>query len=95
MPFKVADILSVVPRVGLRGTWWSDSGNLDLTGTHRAGSRDDDVTRSIVEGGVTFAARGTGWLSDAWQHLVEPYADVLAQEAQYAGLACPWPAWAL
>lgn len=86
VPFKVADLLSVVPRVGLRGTWWSDSGNLDLTGTHRAGSRDDDVTRSIVEGGVTFAARGTGWLSDAWQHLVEPYADVLAQEAQYSGL---------
>ncbi len=86
VPFKVMDVLSVVPRVGVRGTWWSDSGQMDLTGTRRARSLEDDVTRSIVEGGVTFAARGTGWLSDRWQHLTEPYLDVLAQEAQYSGL---------
>ncbi len=86
LPFKVEDVLSVVPRIGLRGTWWADSGTEDLTGRNRASSRDDDVSRFIIEGGVTFAARGTGWLDDRWQHLVEPYLDVLAQEAEYSGL---------
>lgn len=86
LPFRVADMVSVVPRVGLRGTYWSHSGRENLTGYGRAGRAGDDVTRSIVEGGVTFAARGAAWLDGTWQHIVEPYADLLAQEARYSGL---------
>ena len=86
LPFKVADVVSVVPRVGARGTYWSDSGRENLTGYGRAGTQDDDVLRSIVEGGVTFAARGTAPLGERWAHVVEPYMDALAQEAQYSGL---------
>lgn len=84
LPFKVADVLSVVPRVGYRATYWSESGFTSLDGTARAGSAADDLTRSVVEGGVTFAARGTADFADGWRHIVEPYADVLAQEAFYA-----------
>lgn len=85
LPFKVADVLSVVPRVGVRATYWSDTGYDNLDGYGRAGTAGD-ATRTIVEGGVTFNARGTGWLNETWQHLVEPYLDVLAQEAHYEGL---------
>ncbi len=88
-PFKVADVLSVVPRVGLRGTFYDRTGDAtrDLeTGESRAGRGEDDVWRSVVEGGVTFAARGTADFGDGWNHLIEPYLDVLAQEASWHGL---------
>ena len=85
-PFKVEDVLSVVPRIGLRGTYWNHTGRENLTGYGRAGRGEDDVTRLIVEGGATFAARGTKWLDDKWRHVFEPYMDVLAQEAEYYGL---------
>ena len=84
-PMKFADVLSVVPRVGFRGTYWGESGRTSITGRDRAGEMDQDMTRAIAEGGVTFAARGTGWVDDKWQHMVEPYLDVLAQEAWYSG----------
>lgn len=85
-PFKVRDVLSVVPRVGLRGTYWSDTGTENLTGFGRAGTTGDGVWRSIVEGGVTFSARGRGAFDGGWAHIVEPYLDVLAQEAHYSAL---------
>jgi hypothetical protein len=84
-PVKVWDVLSVVPRAGLRATWWGDSGRTVLDGRQRAGTTGDDILRTIAEGGVTFAGRGTAWIDDAWQHLVEPYADVLVQEAALSG----------
>jgi len=84
-PFKVADVLAVVPRVGLRGTCWSDTGTVNRDGYGRAGATGDGAWRSIVESGVTFAARGTADYA-RWNHLVEPYLDALAQEASYAGL---------
>ena len=84
-PMKIADVLSVVPRAGIRGTYWGDSGYESLTGTSRAGASGDDMSRFIAEGGVTFAARGTAWINDRWLHMIEPYADVLAQEAWYSG----------
>ena len=34
---------------------------------------------------MTFAGRGTGWIDERWHHLVEPYLDVLAQEAWLSG----------
>ena len=86
IPLKVADVVSVVPRFGVRGTYWSAGGETDLSGTHRTICRDENVTRAIVEGGVTFSARGVGDIDDKWQHVVEPYLDVLVQEASYSGL---------
>lgn len=86
LPFRAFDVLSVVPRVGVRGTYWSDSARENTTGYGRAGCLDDDVFRSIAEGGVTFAARGSAPIGEEWLHVVEPYADVLAQEAKYSGL---------
>jgi len=84
-PFKLFDdILSVVPRVGYRGTFWSESGSADLTGAKSA-TEEGALFRSIVEGGMTFAARGEGWVNDIWRHMVEPYFDVLAQKAWFAG----------
>lgn len=84
-PMKFADVLSVVPRAGFRGTYWGDSGYQSITGRDRAGVSGDDMSRFIIEGGITFAARGTAWIDDRWQHMIEPYADVLVQEAEYSG----------
>lgn len=86
-PFKVADVVSVVPRLGVRGTYWSDSGYENLDGRGRAGSTGDGLWRTIVEGGATFAARGVADLGDGVQHVLEPYADFLAQEAEFHGRA--------
>lgn len=85
-PFRLFDALSVVPRVAYHGTYWNDSGRTVLNGAERAGQTGDSIFRSILEGGVTFAGRGTAWIDDSWQHLVEPYLDVLAQKAWYSGL---------
>lgn len=85
LPFKVADVLSVVPRVGVRATYWDETGYENLDGYGRAGQAGDAL-RTIVEGGATFSARGTAWLDESWQHLLEPYVDFLAQEAHYDGL---------
>lgn len=84
-PFKVADVVSVVPRLGFRGTYWRESGYTSEDGWRRAGESGDYMARAIFEGGVTFAARGTAWIDDRWQHMLEPYFDVLAQEARYTG----------
>lgn len=86
LPFRVADVVSVVPRAAARATYWNDSGRRNLDGRSRAGSSNDDVLRTIVEGGVTFSARGVAPLGERWRHIVEPYLDVLAQEADYSGL---------
>ena len=84
-PFRIADVVSAVPRVAWRGTYWGEGGNAVFDGMQRAGRTDDDITRSIVEGGITFAARGTAWVNDRWRHMLEPYFDVLAQDASYHG----------
>jgi len=85
-PFRTADdLLSVVPRLGYHGTFWSRSGKTDLTGAGEP-VKDGRITRSIAEGGVTFAGRGTAWVNDTWRHMIEPYTDVLAQKAWYTGL---------
>lgn len=89
-PFRMLDdTISVVPRFAYRGTYWNSSGGTDLEGLGRKmpGSvSGGDLYRSILEGGITFAARGTGWINDTWQHMFEPYTDVLAQEAMYNNL---------
>ena len=84
-PFRaIDDMVSVVPRIGYRGTIWSESGRDNYSGwgkSHDEGS----LYRSILEGGMTFAGRGTAWINDKWRHMIEPYADLLAQEAWYGG----------
>lgn len=85
-PFKLYDLVSVVPRIGLRGTYYGESGYENLSGWGKAGKTGDDAFRTIVEGGVTFAARGVAWIDDEWQSVIEPYADVLAQKANISGL---------
>jgi len=85
-PFKAADLVSVVPRLAYHGTLWSESGENDMTGWQDS-SNAGAAFRSILEGGVTFAGRGKAWLSKTWQHTVEPYLDILAQQAWYDGIA--------
>ena len=86
-PFRTLDdILSVVPRVAWRGTYWSDTGPTDTTGRGGYAIGMGEAFRSIGEIGGTFAMRGTADLSDGWRHVTEPYLDVLAQEAWYSGL---------
>lgn len=85
-PFRtLEDTLSVVPRVGLRGTAWDDTGRTELTGTKEA-EGEGSAFRGILEGGATFAGRGTAWVNEDWQHRAEPYLDVLAQHAWFGGL---------
>lgn len=79
------DVLSVAPRAGYRGTYWSDTGETDLTGRRKAVELGE-AFRSIGELGATFAARGTADVNDEWRHMVEPYLDFLAQEAWYGNL---------
>jgi len=85
-PFKTWDVLSVVPRLGYHGTYWNKTGNTVVGGLLPAESNKDNAIRSIIEGGITFSGRGTAWLSEKWQHMIEPYTDVLAQQAIYSGL---------
>jgi hypothetical protein len=85
-PFKLWDALSVVPRAGYRGTWWNETGNAVIDGKGKAGRADADALRSIVEGGVTFAGRGTAAIDSKWRHMLEPYFDVTVQKADYSGL---------
>lgn len=86
VPFRTCDdVLSVVPRLAWRGTYWDSTGLTELTGNNPAVERGETV-RSIGEAGATFAARGTADVDEKWVHIVEPYFDVLAQEAWYSGL---------
>ena len=86
LPMKFADVLSVVPRFGYHGTFWGDSAYTLTTGSGTAGETGHSIWRSIIEGGVTFAARGTADFDGGLRHVTEPYLDVLCQEACYAGL---------
>ena len=84
-PFRTLDdVLSVVPRIGYRGTYWNQSGTDILDGWGK-GEEAGSLFRSIFEGGVTFAARGTASIDETRRHVLEPYLDVLVQEARYSG----------
>lgn len=87
VPFRTLwDTVSVVPRFAYRGTYWNAAGGTDLAGfgNDMPGSASGgSLYRSILEGGITFAVRGTGWVNDTWQHMFEGYADFIAQEAMY------------
>ncbi len=83
-PMRFANLLSVVPRIGYHGTFWDDSAYAPAP-AERAPRIGDSVFRSIIEGGVTFAAKGRADF-EGLTHLVEPYLDVLAQESYLTGL---------
>ena len=84
-PFRTLDdVLSVVPRVGYHGTFWNDSGTDVLDGWGEA-EKQGGLFRSILEGGATFAGRGTAWVNQDWKHEIEPYFDVLVQKAWFGG----------
>lgn len=79
IPFKVADVVAVVPRVGYRGTYWSDSGARSSDYLKASG---DAMFRHIAEVGFTASARATGWYGDHWRHTFEPYLDYSYQNVQ-------------
>ena len=75
VPFKLWDVLSVVPRATYHGTYWSDSGSRSAFADGRSKASGDGIYRNIAEFGFTAAARGSAWLNDNWRHTVEPYLD--------------------
>lgn len=91
MPIRLSnDILSIVPRIGYHGTFWDNTGHMENSEDWNSGmskAKDgSNAIRTIVEAGVTFSARGSGFVDDNWNHMMEPYVDVLAQKAKYSGL---------
>ena len=79
LPFKLWDTLSMVPRAGYRGTYWSDSGDRDADYLKASG---DGIFRHICEVGFTASARGSAWLSEKTRHTVEPYLDYSFQDVE-------------
>ncbi len=73
LPFKVKDVLSVVPRAGYRGTYYSDS------------ELDGDMMRHSADLGVEFSLRGTADLEGGRRHIFEPYLDYSYQPVSYEG----------
>ena len=73
LPFRVEDVLSVVPRIGYRGTYYSDS------------ELDGDLARHSAELGVEFSLRGTAELNNGGRHIFEPYLDYSYQPVHYEG----------
>ena len=87
LPFKMLDVIAVVPRVTYRGTYWSDSGNaraLLIEDGGRSVASGDAIYRNIGEFGFTASARGSAWLSERWRHTVEPYLDYSYQAVETA-----------
>ena len=62
-PMKLGDVLSVVPRAGYHGTWYSDS--------ETAGA----VNRQSADLGIEASARATADFANGYRHVVEPYID--------------------
>ncbi|MDA3924305.1 MAG: hypothetical protein PF904_06390 [Kiritimatiellae bacterium] len=73
LPFKVKDVLAVVPRAGYHGTYYSDS---ELSG---------DLDRHSADLGVEFSLRGTAELDNGYRHIFEPYLDYSYQPVTYEG----------
>jgi lipopolysaccharide export system protein LptA len=73
LPFKVADVLSVVPRAGYRATYYSDS------------ESDGGLVRHSTDLGVELSMRGTAELTNNRRHIIEPYLDYSYQPVMYGG----------
>ena len=70
-PMKFGDVLSVVPRAGYRGTWYSDS------------EADGSVSRHTADLGVETSMRATADLANGYRHVVEPYLDYSFQPTHF------------
>ena len=79
VPFKLQEILSVVPRASYRATWYSDSGER----ANPAKATGDELYRGIYEFGFTASARGWKWITDSVRHTVEPYLDYSFQDVAF------------
>ena len=86
-PFKLWDVLAVVPRATYRGTYWSDSGDMRALRIDdgRSVASGSAIYRNIAEFGFTASARGTGQIGERWHHVVEPYLDYSFQTVQTSG----------
>ena len=87
-PFKLLDVLAVVPRATYRGSYWSDSGamrELRIEEDGRSVASGDAIYRNIAEFGFTASARGTGQIGERWHHVVEPYLDYSYQAVETSG----------
>jgi len=70
-PMKFGDVLSVVPRAGYRGTYYSDT------------ELDRNVFRHSAELGVETSLRGVSDLNNGYRHVVEPYVDYSYQPTHF------------
>jgi hypothetical protein len=70
-PVKLGDVLSVVPRAGYRGTYYSDA------------ELDSDVFRHTAELGAEASVRGTADYDNGLRHVVEPYLDYSFQPTHF------------
>lgn len=62
-PMKIKDVVSVVPRAGYRGTFYSET------------ERDNNVFRHTAELGVETSMRATSEWENGLRHVFEPYFD--------------------
>jgi len=70
-PIKLFDALSLVPRAGYQGSFYTSS------------YADDNVARHTFEAGVTASMRATSDWGNGWRHTVEPYLDYSYQPSYW------------
>jgi len=70
-PVKFWDVVSVVPRAGYRGTYYSET------------EAKNDVARHTADLGVETSLRGTSDWNNGYRHVVEPYVDYSYQPTHY------------
>ena len=71
-PFKLGDVLSVVPRAGYRGTYYSDT------------EMQSDVFRHSADLGAQASLRATSDWRNGCRHVFEPYLDYSYQPVHYS-----------
>ena len=70
-PVKFGDVLSVVPRAGYRGTYYSET------------ESETDVFRHSAELGAEASVRATSDWNNGYRHVVEPYLDYSYQPTHF------------
>jgi lipopolysaccharide assembly outer membrane protein LptD (OstA) len=70
-PVKLGDAVSVVPRAGLRETYYSEA------------EYETDACRHSAELGVEVSARATADFNNGYRHVVEPYLDYSYQPTSF------------
>jgi lipopolysaccharide assembly outer membrane protein LptD (OstA) len=70
-PLKFGDVLSVVPRAGYRGTYYSDA------------ELNNNVYRHSADLGVEVSTRATSDWNNGYRHVLEPYMDYSYQPTHF------------